>query len=288
MTLGIETETATSCRMGSPCARRGACESATLRTMQSRRALAHPADDELCGILVLDKDLGMTSMRAVEIVRRRAGRAKAGHAGTLDPLATGVLVIAFGRATKAIDLLMATEKRYLTDVDLSAFTATDDREGARREIDVARPPSRDDVAAALARFVGAIEQRPPAFSAVHVAGRRAYELARSDRAPDLPPRQVVVHEASLLDYAWPIARIALRTGKGFYVRSLARDLGLALGTGGHCATLRRTAVGPFDERSARTLGTLPERIDASVLIPLETALLELSPRGSAPEPRARP
>ncbi|MFM7133515.1 MAG: tRNA pseudouridine(55) synthase TruB [Planctomycetota bacterium] len=227
---------------------------------------------DLTGILVLDKELGMSSMRAVEIARRRAGRAKAGHAGTLDPLATGVLVVAFGRATKAIDLLMATEKRYETDVDLSAFTTTDDREGERREIAVATPPTREAVEQALAGFVGTISQRPPAFSAVHVGGKRAYALARADAPPELPPRSVVVHEARLLDYAWPVARVALRTGKGFYVRSLARDLGVALGTGGHCATLRRTAVGPFAVEHARTLSALPEQIDESCLIPLESAL----------------
>ena len=203
---------------------------------------------DLTGILVLDKDLGMSSMRAVEIARRRAGRAKAGHAGTLDPLATGVLVIAFGRATKAIDLLMATEKRYETDVDLSAFTTTDDREGERREVMIANPPAREKVESVLQNFRGTISQRPPAFSAIHVAGKRAYQLARNDAPPELPPRAVAVHEIALMAYDWPIARISMRTGKGFYVRSLARDLGVALGTGGHCATLRRTAVGPFTDR----------------------------------------
>ncbi len=227
---------------------------------------------DISGILVLDKDLGMSSMRAVDVARRRAGRAKAGHAGTLDPLATGVLVIAFGRATKAIELLMATEKRYETDVDLSAFTATDDREGERREVTVATPPTREAIEAALAGFRGTILQKPPAFSAVHVAGKRAYQLARNDAPPELPPRAVTVHEIGLVEYAWPIARVAIRSGKGFYVRSLARDLGLALGTGGHCATLRRTAVGPFTLALARRFDALPERIDESHLIPLETAL----------------
>jgi tRNA pseudouridine55 synthase len=227
---------------------------------------------DLTGILVLDKDLGMSSMRAVDIARRRAGRAKAGHAGTLDPLATGVLVIAFGRATKAIDLLMATEKRYETDVDLSAFTSTDDREGERREVAVSTPPTREQIESTLAQFRGPIQQRPPAFSAVHVAGKRAYQLARNDAPPELPPREVVVHEIALLDYAWPIARVAIRSGKGFYVRSLARDLGTALGTGGHCATLRRIAVGPFTAATARRFDDLPERIDESHRLPLETAL----------------
>jgi tRNA pseudouridine55 synthase len=224
------------------------------------------------GILVLDKELGMSSMRAVEILRRRAGRAKAGHAGTLDPLATGVLVVAFGGATKAIDALMATEKRYETEIDLSAFTSTDDREGERREVSVATPPSREAVERALGGFAGESMQRPPAFSAVHVGGKRAYALARNDAPPELPPRAVRVHEIALVGYEWPIATVSIRCAKGFYVRSLARDLGAALGTGGHCASIRRTAVGPFTLAMARTLAALPESIDASALIPLDEAI----------------
>jgi hypothetical protein len=127
---------------------------ATLRDPAREPSMPIRYHSDLTGILVLDKDLGMSSMRAIEIARRRAGRAKAGHAGTLDPLATGVLIVAFGKATKAIDQLMATEKRYETDVDLSAFTATDDREGERREVAVATPPSREAVERALGGFLG--------------------------------------------------------------------------------------------------------------------------------------
>ena len=230
---------------------------------------------------MLDKEHGLTSARSCEIARRRAQFAKTGHAGTLDPLATGVLVVAFGRATKAVERLMATDKRYETEVDLSAFTAGDDREGERREVDVPVPPTRDAVAAALTRFVGEIDQRPPAFSAVMVDGRRAYRIARKDDTFELPARKVTVHALELLDYAWPIARIAIHCGKGFYVRSLARDLGLALGTGGHCASLRRTAVGPFTLEHARTLRELPETIDASCVIPLARALEMLPPPAPA-------
>ncbi len=246
---------------------------------------------DLTGILVLDKERGMSSMRAVEIARRRAGRAKAGHAGTLDPLATGVLVVAFGRATKSIDALMATEKRYETDIDLSAFTATDDLEGERREVAVDTPPTRAAIEAALTAFRGAIEQRPPAFSAIHIDGKRAYAVARK-AAPDeaplvIPARTVLVHEIALTHYEWPMARVAIRSGKGFYVRSLARDLGLALGTGGHCATLRRLAVGPFGASMAKRLEDLPEVIDASCVIPLDAALALLT-TATQPTPTASP
>ena len=241
---------------------------------------------DLSGILVLDKEIGMSSMRAVEIARRRAGRAKAGHAGTLDPLATGVLIISFGKATKAIDLLMATEKRYETDVDLSAFTATDDREGERREIAVATPPTHASVQAALRGFLGEIDQRPPAFSAIHIDGKRAYQIARKaspDDAPiEIPARKVLVHEIALLAYEWPIARVAIRSGKGFYVRSLARDLGLALGTGGHCITLRRTAVGPFTAEMAHRLEDLPESIDSTCVLELDAALAMITPPQPTP------
>jgi tRNA pseudouridine55 synthase len=248
-----------------------------------RRSIELPPLD---GILVLDKDLGISSARGVEIVRRRAQFAKAGHAGTLDPLASGVLIIALGRGTKAVERLMATEKQYDTEVDLSAFTACDDREGERREVEVAVPPTRAAVEAALRGFEGVIDQRPPSFSAMVVDGRRAYRIARKDDTFELPTRKVVVHEIALLDYAWPIARIALRCGKGFYVRSLARDLGVALGTGGHVASLRRTAVGPFTLAMARRLDDLPEVIDASCVMPLDQALALVSPepQPTAPQP----
>ncbi len=208
----------------------------------------------------------MTSSRVVEIVRRHAQHARTGHAGTLDPLATGVLVLALGRATKSIENLMATEKRYETEIDLSAFTTTDDREGERTEVRIAEPPARARLLEVLQQFVGTHAQTPPAFSAVHIGGRRAYALARSGNATQPPPRAVTLLEATLLDYAFPIVRLALRTGKGFYVRSLARDFGRALGTGGHCASLRRTAVGAFTLEHAYTLDALPHPLDASHLL----------------------
>ena len=219
----------------------------------------------------------MSSARAGEIVRRRAQFAKTGHAGTLDPLATGVLVFGLGRGTKAVPALMATEKGYVTEVDLSAFTRGDDREGERREVEVAVPPTRADVERALRGFEGEIDQRPPAFSAMVVDGRRAYRIARKDDTFELPPRKVVVHEVRLLEYAWPIAKIDLRCGKGFYVRSLARDLGIALGTGGHVASLRRTAVGPFTLSMAKRLDELPPVIDISCLVPVADALAMVTP-----------
>jgi tRNA pseudouridine55 synthase len=231
-----------------------------------------PTTPDLHGILVFDKPLGWSSMKAVAAVRRRAGGVRTGHAGTLDPLATGVLVLALGRATRFIEHLMDTEKRYRTIVDLSAFTTTDDLEGARTDITVSSPPTHAALNEVLRRFVGTIQQRPPAFSAMKVGGRRAYRLARAGREVDLPPRPVVVRELRCLRYEWPNAELDIRSGKGFYVRSLARELGQALGTGGHCATLRRTAVGPFDEKRATTVQSLPERLACADLLPIEEAL----------------
>jgi len=233
------------------------------------------AGTAISGILIVDKPAGFTSMDAVALIRGKAGGVKTGHAGTLDPLATGVLVMALGAATKKLAQFMATEKRYRTVIDLSAVTVTDDLEGSRVEIEVAAPPSEQDVRAALSGFVGETWQRPPAHSAVKVGGKRAYALARGGRAPDLPPRAVIVHGIDLLHYDWPLAEIDIRCGKGFYVRSLARDLGRALGTGGHCHSLRRTAVGPFTEDESVPLDDVPEPLEQAHLIPLDEALARL-------------
>lgn len=228
-------------------------------------------DSALSGVLIIDKPLGLTSMRAVEQVRRSLGGVKAGHAGTLDPLATGVLVIAVGRATKDIPQLMGMEKRYETRIDLSATTATLDAEGDRIPSDpTIAPPSREQVLAALDRFRGTFEQAPPAFSAVKIAGRRAYDLARRGDAVEPAPRPVTVHEIRLLDYAWPVATLDIRCAKGFYVRSLARDLAASLGLRGHCLSIRRTAVGAYDLSMAMPLKPGPTDL-ASLIHPAPSA-----------------
>ena len=237
---------------------------------QPRRNAVEPAPHgPLAGVMVIDKPEGPSSMRAVATVRRRAGGVKTGHAGTLDPLATGILVLALGKATKWIDRLMATDKRYTTTIDLSAFTSTDDREGERREIVVEQPPTRAMIEAVLPKFKGTIMQRPPSFSAVKIEGRRAYKLARGGQEVEIPAREVTVHSINVLRYNWPELEIAIHCEKGVYVRSLARDIGLALGTGGHCLTLRRTAVGPFDESMAIRLDEVPEPVTQSDLIELD-------------------
>jgi tRNA pseudouridine55 synthase len=221
----------------------------------------------LHGILALDKPLGFSSMKAVAIVRRRAGGTRTGHAGTLDPLATGVLVLALGKCTKEIDRLMATEKRYLTTIDLTAFTTTDDTEGERTEVALCAPgaradaPTRAEVEALLAaRFTGTVMQRPPAFSAMKVGGRRAYALARKGEAPELAARPVQIHSIEVTGYEWPLLSLDIHCGKGTYVRSIARELGQALGTGGHCTMIRRTMVGAYGVDRAVAMDALPEAI----------------------------
>lgn len=232
----------------------------------------HSPTPSLSGILVLDKPLRMTSMTAVSIVRRSGGGIKTGHAGTLDPLASGVLVIAMGAATKFIDQLMNTDKRYESTIDLSAFTTTDDLEGERSEIETASPPNEVQVRDALKNFVGTIMQQPPAFSAVKIDGKRSYKLARQGNAVQAAARQVIVHGLELVRYAWPIVELRIHCAKGFYVRSLARDLGGALGTGGHCTAIRRTAVGPFTLAMARRIDDVPSPLQQADLISIDGAL----------------
>ena len=202
--------------------------------------------DPLAGLLVVDKPLGWSSMDVVRRVRRAAGGAKTGHAGTLDPLATGVVVCCLGRATKSVDRLMGLVKIYEAIVDLSAFAASDDRESRLERVHVETPPTEQQVLDALVRFTGDLMQTPPAFSALHVDGQRAYKLARRGEAVDLEPRAVRIDSIELLDYQWPEASLRVTCGKGTYIRSLARDLGKELDTGGHLAALRRTAVGEYD------------------------------------------
>jgi len=224
------------------------------------------------GFIVLDKPLKMSSMKAIAILRRKAGRAKTGHAGTLDPLATGVLVCALGKATKSISKMMDTTKRYRTLVDLGAFTSTDDLEGEKERITPKEVPSLEILENALTQFTGSFLQRPPAFSAMKVNGRRAYQLARSGDEVILKPRPVMVHEMTLLRYEWPMVELEMLVDKGFYVRSLARELGVSLGTGGHCTSIRRTAVGPFTLETACDPESLPDPLPTEFVLGIDDAL----------------
>ena len=229
----------------------------------------------LHGWLVIDKPEGITSARAVALIRRATG-AKTGHAGTLDPLATGILPLALGEATKTVRFAAAGHKRYRFRIRWGVARETDDREGAI----TAESPIRPDnaaIEAALPRFTGVLQQRPPAYSAIKIAGRRSYALARAGRPPDLPPRRIEIAELCLSGMPDPDhADFVAVVGEGTYIRSLARDLAEALGTLGHVVELRRLAVGRFTETQAISLDSalaLGHSLAASGhLLPIETVL----------------
>jgi tRNA pseudouridine55 synthase len=225
---------------------------------------------------VLDKPLGLGSTQAVGKVRRLFSAAKAGHGGTLDPLATGVLPIALGEATKTVPFVMDGRKEYRFTLRLGEARSTDDGEGEVTATSAVRP-SDEAIRAALPGFVGQIEQVPPAFSALKVGGQRAYDLARAGQAVDLKPRLVTIEHLELVGRPdGDHADFVVECGKGTYIRSLGRDLARSLGTVGYLSALRRTAVGPFHEAAAislsklETLGHIPPLLGA--LVPVATAL----------------
>lgn len=198
------------------------------------------------GWLILDKPEGVGSTEAVSKVRWLFGAAKAGHAGTLDPLASGLLPIALGDATRTVPHVMEGTKVYRFTTRWGEERTTDDREGEVLASSDARP-TRDQIEALLPRYTGAIEQQPPTFSAIKVDGQRAYDLARRGEPADLPARPVTVHRFDLIEATDDEATFEVECGKGTYVRSLARDMGRDLGCRGYVSALRRTAVAPFDE-----------------------------------------
>jgi tRNA pseudouridine55 synthase len=210
------------------------------------------------GLVVVDKSPGMTSHDVVARVRRLAGTRKVGHAGTLDPMATGVLVLGVDRATRLLGHLMLTEKAYDATIRLGVATTTDDAEGEVVSTHATDGVPEDVVRAELARFVGDIEQVPTAVSAIKVDGQRAYARVRAGEQVELKARPVTIHELVVHEVALPDVRISVRCSSGTYIRAIARDLGVALGTGGHLAALRRTAVGSFDLSAARTLEELSD------------------------------
>jgi len=216
------------------------------------------------GVLVIDKAYGRTSTSVCTVVkaRLRAGgapkRVKVGHGGTLDPLASGILVILIGKATKLCDEVMAGEKAYLAEVDLGVTSPTDDLESEPVPTPGAQPVTREGIERACEKFIGRIDQRPPAHSAVKIGGKRAYHLARAGDKPEPEARPVDIHEIELRAFEWPRATLHIRSGKGVYIRSLARDLGEALGVGGMLAGLQRTKVGRFTIDESITLDALSD------------------------------
>lgn len=228
------------------------------------------------GWVIVDKPLGLTSTQCLAKVRRLTDAAKAGHGGTLDPLASGVLPIALGEATKTVNWVMTAGKTYRFTVRWGEATETDDTEGAVSQRSDVRP-TREAILAMLPSFTGEIMQRPPAYSAIKVDGKRSYDLARKGDAPELAVRPIRIDALRLIDCPDPDhAVFEVDCGKGAYVRALGRDFALFLGTYGHITALRRTRVGRYAETAAFSLDSLEElcQKDAAhaYLLPIETAL----------------
>jgi tRNA pseudouridine55 synthase len=228
------------------------------------------------GWINVDKPVGITSAACVNSVRRALDAAKLGHAGTLDPAASGVLPIGLGEATKTMPFVVDTQKQYVFTVNWGERRDTDDDQGQVVETSERRP-TEAEIEAALPEFTGEISQVPPAYSAIKVDGARAYSLARAGEDVTLAPRLISILSFELLDMPdRDCARFAVTSGKGAYMRALARDLAAALGTCGHLSDLRRSAVGPFTEATAISLEKLEELGHSAAafptLLPIETAL----------------
>ncbi|MDD4888576.1 MAG: tRNA pseudouridine(55) synthase TruB [Phycisphaerae bacterium] len=235
--------------------------------------MALPRPRQPDAIVIVDKPVGWSSAKAVTAVRSYLGgrRCKIGHAGTLDPKASGLLVLLVGRATRLSSLLMDAGKEYVATIRLGVTSPTDDAEGPLNATEGVSPPPADRVAQVCSQFVGEIAQRPPAHSAVKIAGQRAYWLARRGRGFETASRTIVVRAIELLEYNWPDVRVRIDCGRGTYVRSIARDIGAAMAVGGYLAELRRTRVGPFTVAQAIKPGNCRRNNIPDWLLPLERA-----------------
>ena len=229
----------------------------------------------MTGILPVDKPVGPTSHDVVAMARRALGVRRIGHFGTLDPFASGLLVLGVGPATRLATFAVDHPKTYRATIRLGATSTTDDAEGEIDAVDVADAPGREAVEAACAKWTGTVEQVPPAYSAKHVEGRRAYAMARAGETVTLPAEAVRIDRIEVLRYDWPELALEVECGPGTYVRALARDLGEALGTGGYCHELRRTRVGPLEVGQAIDVDALrePGRAQAA-LLSAESAVLD--------------
>ena len=209
-------------------------------------------------LLLIDKPKGITSHDVVDHVRKITGERRVGHAGTLDPSATGLLIVGVGReSTKKLgDLTKNTTKTYEAEIILGATSDTDDSEGQITKKVILKKLFENDVGKVLSQFVGEQEQVPPVYSAIKLKGKKAYELARKGKQVDLKPRKIVIHLIKLLDYKYPKLNIACEVSSGTYIRALARDIGQKLGTGGYLNNLRRTKIGKFSVHDASMLDNI--------------------------------
>ena len=231
--------------------------------------------EALFGVINLDKPSGMTSRAVINRLQRQVRPAKLGHGGTLDPLASGVLLALVGRATRLMPYVQRLEKKYLATFQLGMESDTEDIEGTVTPLQGARRPTGPEVLAELPHWIGTIEQRPPAFSALKIKGKRAYQLARQGEPPELPPREVVIHQLEMDHYEYPLLRLQICCGSGTYVRSLGRDIARALGSGAVMSQLVRTAIGDFSLQKSVSLDEVVSQGVAGNLLPARTLVAEL-------------
>jgi len=230
----------------------------------------------ISGILPVDKPLGWTSHDVVTRVRKLTAQRQVGHAGTLDPLATGVLLVMLGQATRLSSHLMAAPKVYCAEVVLGASTVTDDAEGPARDVRASSHVTRTDIDRCLLSFLGSIRQTPPAYAAIRQCGEKLYKLARAGVPVEPIPRQVEIHRIHVQAWSPPRLTLRIECGSGTYIRSLARDLGAALAVGGYLHGLRRVASGAFHAQACYTLAELESVASIEkCLEPLDRAVLEL-------------
>ena len=224
------------------------------------------------GILNLNKPAGLTSRDALNRVQRHVRPHKVGHAGTLDPIADGVLVVCIGKATKLIDRVQQMPKTYRATFRLGVSSESDDIESELAPFAEGAVAARSDVERAIPSFVGSIEQTPPAFSAVKIGGKRAYKLARQGEQVDMPSRTVMIYRLEILKYEYPVMELLVECGSGTYIRSLGRDLAIALGTRAVMTALTRTAIGPFEVADAVETNRLTPDTITEALLPAAAAL----------------
>ena len=211
-------------------------------------------------IVLIDKPTGMTSFGVVARLRRKISeqvghKVKVGHTGTLDPFATGLMILLVGKATKRSDEFLKLDKWYEATICLGKVSSTGDTEGELTDVS-ADIPTKEQICQTITQFIGEIKQIPPAFSAIKIDGQRAYKLARQGKTVDMPSRSVQVYELELVDYNYPILKIKTHVSSGTYIRTLAEDIGKSLGTGAYCQELRRTKIAEYDVDDAKALADL--------------------------------
>ncbi len=209
-------------------------------------------EDQDSGFLLINKPIGQPSFKTVVVLRKHTGQKKIGFAGTLDPLASGLLVVGLNRATRLLDAWHLFPKEYLGEITLGAVTDTFDAEGAILAVSN-REVTKQEIDRAVQKFIGRIEQQPPSFSAKKIAGRKAYELARAGKEVCLRKQQIEIYELRIMDYQYPVLKIKVLCSSGTYIRCLANDIGHELGVGGYLSALQRTAIGPFRVEQAKTV-----------------------------------